>query len=133
MDSRRVPEVDSNLWAQVRCVGESGSRRRKCPGDRMKLAARVVLLFVLASCFAILPHKSLAQTAAVAPRITTAIDNQSLTTLHGNVHPLARGEFDQGAAVDAQALHRMLLLLKRSPEQETALQQLLSDQQDKTS
>ena len=39
----------------------------------------------------------------------------------------------EGAAADAQALHRMLLLLKRSPEQETALQQLLNDQQDKSS
>lgn len=53
--------------------------------------------------------------------------------LHGNVHPLARAEFDQGPVADAQPLNRMLLLLKRSPEQETALQQLLEDQQNKSS
>ena len=33
---------------------------------------------------------------------------------------------------DAQPATRMLLLLQRSPEQETALRQLLDQQQDKT-
>jgi hypothetical protein len=80
-----------------------------------------------------LPSGSSAQTPRAVPRITTAIDNQNLTILHGNVHPLARAEFDEGAVSDAQVLHRMLLLLQRSPEQEAALQQLLSDQQDKSS
>jgi hypothetical protein len=99
----------------------------------MKIPARLVSGFVLALIFAMMPARSSGQTAAVAQRITTAIDNQNLTILHGNVHPLAKGEFDQGAAADAQALHRMLLLLRRSPEQELALQQLLNDQQDKSS
>jgi subtilase family serine protease len=104
-------------------------------GDRMKLAARVGSLFVLAFSVVTFPHGAWAQTPArpVAQRITAAIDGQNLTTLHGNVHPLARGEFDRGAAADAQTLHRMLLLLKRSPEQESALQELLNDQQSKSS
>ena len=42
-------------------------------------------------------------------------------------------EHPQGAASDAQELHRMLLLLQKSPEQEAALQQLLGEQQNKTS
>jgi subtilase family serine protease len=99
----------------------------------MNLAARLASFAVLASCFLILANSSLGQTPPSAQRITTAIDGQNLTTLRGNVHPLANAEFDRGAAADAQALHRMLLLLKRSPEQETALQQLLNDQQDKSS
>jgi hypothetical protein len=74
-----------------------------------------------------------AQTAKVPPRITQAPDEQNLVTLKGNVHPLARAEFDQGAVSDGQPLHRMLLLLQRSPQQETALQQLLDDQQNKSS
>jgi hypothetical protein len=112
----------------------------------MNLAARAASLFVVAFVSLTLPIASFAQTPpataaatpAVAPvavpqRITAAIDSRNLTTLHGNVHPMARAALDQGAAADAQALHRMLLLLKRSPEQEAALQELLGDQQDKGS
>jgi hypothetical protein len=101
----------------------------------MKLAARVRSVCVLALFLLTFSHGVSAQTtsAPVEQRITAAIDSQNLTTLRGNVHPLARAEFDRGAAADAQTLHRMLLLLKRSPEQESALQQLLSDQQDKAS
>src|SRR5205807_2787966 len=53
--------------------------------------------------------------------------------LRGNVHPLARPEFDQGLVADAQPLKRMLLLLQRSPDQESALRQLLDDQQSRSS
>ena len=74
-----------------------------------------------------------AQTSSAAIRITQAVDEKNLVTLRGNVHPLARAEFDQGAVSDAQALHRMLLLLKRSAEQEASLEKLLDDQQNKSS
>ena len=99
----------------------------------MKVPARVVPGLIFALCFVMLAGRSSAQTAPTAQRITTTVDNQNLTILHGNVHPLAVAQFDQGAVSDAQALHRMLLLLQRSSEQEAALQQLLSDQQDKSS
>ena len=89
----------------------------------------LLLLFVLAAS----SRQALAQTAPLAGRITQAIDETNLVTLRGNVHPLARAEFDQGPLSDAQPLKRMLLLLQRSPEQETALQQLLEDQQNKSS
>jgi hypothetical protein len=46
---------------------------------------------------------------------------------------LARPEFDQGAAPDSLATERMLLVLKRSSEQETALRKLLDAQQTKSS
>src|SRR2546429_4971899 len=39
---------------------------------------------------------SIVQTPAVAARITQAIDETQLVRLKGNVHPLARPEFDQG-------------------------------------
>lgn len=74
-----------------------------------------------------------AQTVPVPARITQAIDENNLVTLRGNVHPLASPEFDQGPVADAQPLKRMLLLLQRSPEQETALEQLLEDQQNRSS
>src|SRR5882762_4513145 len=54
-------------------------------------------------------------------RITQAIDEKNRVVLHGNRHPLARPEFDRGPAPLDLRLDRILLVLKRSPEQETAL------------
>ena len=69
----------------------------------------------------------------VQPRITRAIDDAQLTTLRGNTHPLAVAKFDRGAALPTMPLERMLLVLKRSPEQVAALINLLDQQQDKSS
>src|SRR6266705_3506090 len=74
-----------------------------------------------------------AQTPNIPARITQAVDENNLVVLKGNVHPLARAEFDQGAVADEQPLNRMLLLLQRSADQESALRQLLDDQQSKSS
>ncbi len=67
------------------------------------------------------------------PLITQAIDESQLTTLTGNTYPLARPQFDLGAAPASLPMERMLLVLKRSAAQETALRKLLDDQQDKAS
>jgi hypothetical protein len=73
------------------------------------------------------------QAAIVPPRITQPVDLERLVTLRGNTHPLARPEFDQGAAPDTQPMERILLVLQRSPEQEAALRKLLDEQQIKSS
>ena len=39
----------------------------------------------------------------VRPRMVQAVDNTRRITLTGNVHPLARAEFDRGAAADGAA------------------------------
>src|SRR5213594_531390 len=88
----------------------------------------------VAICFlAFFFGRAAAQTTSIPARITQAVDEKNLVVLHGNVHPLARPEFDQGLVADAQPLKRMLLLLQRSSDQETALRQLLDDQQSKSS
>jgi pro-kumamolisin-like protein/Big-like domain-containing protein len=79
------------------------------------------------------PFLASAQTSNFAPRITSAIDENQLVTLKGNTHPLARPEFDRGAAPDGQPMRRMLLVLKRSAAQEAALDQLMEQQQDASS
>jgi subtilase family serine protease len=66
-------------------------------------------------------------------RITQATDAKTRVTLTGNVHPLARAENSRGAVEDSLAMPRILLLLKRSDQQEAALQSLLEAQQDKSS
>ncbi|MGH6877559.1 MAG: S53 family peptidase, partial [Rhizomicrobium sp.] len=74
-----------------------------------------------------------AQAAAVPPRITQAITDSNLITLRGNVHPLARPEYDRGLAPASLPMDHMMLLLKRSPQQEAALDTLLAQQQDRNS
>ncbi len=74
-----------------------------------------------------------AQAAAIPTRITQAIDETQLVRLQGNVHPLARPEFDQGAVSNATPMKRMLLLLQRSPEQQAALRQFMDEQLSKES
>jgi hypothetical protein len=76
---------------------------------------------------------SATQVVAVPARITQAIDERQLVTLKGNVHPLARPEFDKGPVPSSQPMQRMMLLLQRSPEQQAALQQLMLEQQSKDS
>ena len=69
------------------------------------------------------------QAATVPVRITQPVDMENLVTLRGNTHPLARPEYDLGAAPDSLPTERMLLVLQRSAEQEAALRKLLDEQQ----
>ncbi|MGH9612533.1 MAG: protease pro-enzyme activation domain-containing protein, partial [Bryobacteraceae bacterium] len=68
-----------------------------------------------------------------SPRITQAVNENRLVVLKDNTHPLARAEFDRGAARVDLPMDRMLLVLKRSPEQDAALKDLLEKQQVKSS
>jgi len=61
------------------------------------------------------------------------MDESDWVKLKGNVHPDARPENDRGRVADSHPMEHMLLLLKRSPEQEQALQQFLGEQQKKGS
>src|SRR5437016_3966566 len=79
------------------------------------------------------PRSFSSGTAAPRPLITQPVNESGLTVLRGNTHPLARPEFDLGTAPASLSMQRMLLVLKRSPEQESALRKLLDDQQAKGS
>ncbi|MHB8410409.1 MAG: Ig-like domain repeat protein [Candidatus Acidiferrales bacterium] len=97
---------------------------RRC--IRPTALALFVLLFAL-------PKLASAQAGNQRPLITQAINERKLTPLTGNTHPLARPEFDRGAAPPNLPMQRMLLVLSRGPQQEAALQTLLQKQQDKSS
>lgn len=73
--------------------------------------------------------------AQTSPRIlvTKPVDENQLTVLKGNTHPWARAALDRGSAPADLPMNRMLLVLKRSDEQESALRSLIDNQQDKTS
>jgi len=83
--------------------------------------------------FSFFSANAFTQEVPVQPRIAQAVDETNLTTLRGNTHPLARTLYDRGVAPASIPLDRILLVLKRSPEQDAALVQLLDEQQDKSS
>lgn len=86
----------------------------------------------LSTCL-LLVLPAFSQSAAPRPLITQPIMEDQLATLRGNTHPLARPQFDIGAAPPDLPMQRMLLVLKRTPQQDFALRKLLDDQQDKAS
>ena len=109
------------VWPVKKCLGAS---------QWVSPATLVVLITCSQWCLGQEPQP-LAPTAR--PLITQAVDESQLTRLTGNTHPMARPEFDLGTAPATLPMDRMLLVLKRSPEQEAALEKLLDDQQDKNS
>jgi hypothetical protein len=56
-----------------------------------------------------------------------------LVTLRGNTRPEANAKNDRGRVSDDLTLNHMMLQLRRSPEQEQALQQFINDLHDHTS
>src|SRR5271169_269707 len=65
------------------------------------------------------------QPPSIPPLITQRVDETRRTVLQGNTHPLARPQYDRGAAPPDLPMNRMLLVLKRNAAQEHALLGLL--------
>ena len=82
------------------------------------LAAALIAWFMLA----------IAQSPA--NRIAAPIDEAQVVTLMGNVHPLARAEFDQGVIPEETRLEWMILQLEPAAAQQTELDALLEAQHD---
>jgi pro-kumamolisin-like protein len=61
------------------------------------------------------------------PGVVQAVQESDRIALPGNVRPEARPEYDRGRVPDSLPLEHMLLQLKRSPEQEVALQQFIDE------
>jgi hypothetical protein len=97
--------------------------RLRCP----RLACQLAALLILAT----LP--SIAQAQAPRDRILRAIDNSEITQLRGNIHPLARAEFDRGRVADSMSLPRVTIFFTPTSEQQADLKLLLTEQQDHSS
>jgi subtilase family serine protease len=94
---------------------------------------RTIQLTILFALLSLTALKASAQSSSAQPRITQAVDESKLTVLRGNTHPLARSEFDRGPAPASLPMENMLLVLKRSPQQEAALDKLMTEQLDRSS
>src|SRR5215469_10584002 len=67
--------------------------------------------------------------AATQERIASGIAGQSVP-LRGNVHPLAKAQFDMGRVDPAMPMGTITLLTTPTPAQQASLKQLLAQQQD---
>src|SRR5450759_153427 len=84
------------------------------------------LLAVLASLFLFAVPS--AQPENVWPvLITQDVDESKLVTLGGNTRPEAKAQYDRGRVDDNLLMEHLLLLLKRSPEQERELGKSIDD------
>jgi hypothetical protein len=93
--------------------------------------ATLLSLLVLFALFVAPPFASAQATDAAvqASRIVEAVDDSRLITLHGNVHPGATAANDRGAIAPETQLDRIVLVLQRSAEQESALESFMAAQQ----
>jgi subtilase family serine protease len=118
---------------QVAMVGPEVPKTQE-PMRTMKIRRTAIGVILAGLSLALIATPAVqAQTHPVPARITAQVDDTRTVQLKGNVHPLARPEFNRGAVADSQPMTRMLLTLQRSAEQETALQQLMDAQQTKGS
>lgn len=67
---------------------------------------------------------------SVPSLIAVPIDESKRARLSGNTHPEARAEFDKGPVDPQLPMEHMILVLKRSTEQEVALEAFMARQED---
>jgi subtilase family serine protease len=97
------------------------------PGMPSFVTLFAVLLFSTMSA-----QFSLAQ-APVKNRISQPINASQMSVLRGNVHPMARAQYDQGPVAPSLQLERITIVFQRTPAQQADLDQLLEQQQNPSS
>jgi subtilase family serine protease len=97
-------------------------------------AAAIIALAATAQSQLRAPIRAIEESQAAKSHVVKSnIDESQSVTLPGNVHPLARPEYDEGLASADTKLSRMLLLLAPSPTQQAELDALLAEQQNPAS
>jgi Pro-kumamolisin, activation domain/Bacterial Ig-like domain (group 3) len=102
------------------------------PLTRYRYSAIGILSFfwLYPHAIAQLPQSFVQQLPAPQALIVGEIDEAKQTVLHGNTLPLANAANDRGSVPQDQPLDRMLLLLRRSPQQDDVLDKMLAAQQE---
>jgi subtilase family serine protease len=93
----------------------------------MRFVKSIFPALLMASCF------SSVSSAAVPDRITAEINSSEMVALKGNVHGLAQPRFDLGRADASKLLHGVTLAFRPSTTQQQDLNNLLAQQQDRSS
>ncbi|MGA3127464.1 MAG: protease pro-enzyme activation domain-containing protein [Candidatus Korobacteraceae bacterium] len=98
----------------------------------IRIAATMLLFGLLIS----LPGFAQTLSQIVPPpvsRVHAAIIDSQVVTLKGHVHPLAQARFDRGVVADSTPAEHVILMLQRSPQQETAAAIFLDQLQNRNS
>jgi subtilase family serine protease len=96
---------------------------------RMSLKSLFSRLLITAAILSL----TISTQAQVKARISRPLESDAISTMHGNVHPQARAEFDRGAVDDAMPMHRVMLFFQQTAAQQKALELLLEQQLDPAS
>ncbi len=96
--------------------------------NTMKRLSFFFLTAIIGICWS---QPSIAQ-SQLKDRVVQAVDTSQVTALKGNVHPLARLQFDQGRVEPSMPM-RLTIAFKMSPAQQADLDALLASQQDRGS
>src|SRR6202167_4046327 len=99
--------------------------------SRRRWATRLSLLATTLALLTGIAAEALAQRAS-AP-LTGPVDERALATLEGNTRPEANVANDRGAVAADMRLDHMILQLRRSPAQETAVERFADSLQDPAS
>ena len=121
-----------SMWVRGRTSRENYFPRpiRGLDRELRRIRALFGRAVMLASALTlVVPFAATAQNNAVPARVTDRVDVSQLVTLPGHRHTLARAQYDQGAAPPDLPMNRIMLVLKRGADQESALQDLLVQQQ----
>jgi subtilase family serine protease len=94
---------------------------------QLSIDLRMLVLLVFAGLGIFSPAR------AHADRIPQTIDNTNIWRLRGSVTPLARPEFDRGKVDAALPMPGMRLVFSLAPAQQSSLDMLLAQQQDRAS
>jgi hypothetical protein len=113
---------------------ETHKRVPGASGTPLKLRRKIAPTNLLLIAFVLLctSLRGGAQTTTPQTRITSPIDQTSVTRLGGNRHPLARPEFDQGSVNPSMPM-RVTMNFKMTAAQQAELDTLLAAQQQRGS
>jgi hypothetical protein len=81
----------------------------------------------------VMPGLATAQDGLARPRIAAQVDDGRLTVVRGNIHPLARPQYDQGKVDPSFSLERITMMFRPTAAQQADLDALLAAQQNPTS
>jgi subtilase family serine protease len=96
-----------------------------------RLGSIVLGLFLLASVLSFLAASGTQSSSK--DRILYAVDSSRIAPVKGTAHPLARPQFDQGRVSPERQLSGVALTFRLSAAQQSDLQQLLREQQNRSS
>ncbi len=125
---------DETIWLAGPSTEGAGLRREyKSVKQAFKRALSKFLVTVVAVLVFGLSSHLIAYATTVASEKPTDNSMVDRVVLQGNVHPLARPEYDVGATDPSLPMERMILALRLNPDKQAELEKILAEQQDPAS